>query len=228
MTQTYLITGASRGIGLEFVKVLAGRGDRIIAAVRDPASAKDLAAVRGAVRIIPLDVSDAASIAGLRERVGAEPIDVLINNAGVASRGTKVLAELGAAEMLLVFMVNSVAPMLVTRQVIENLRAGARKTIVQITSQLASIANNTGGSSYGYRASKTALNQLNRSLANELRPEGFTCAAMHPGWVRTDMGGAGADLTVEQSVSHMVRVIDGLTPKQSGAFLNYDGAPLPW
>ncbi len=228
MPQTYVVTGASRGIGLEFVRVLAARGNRVIAAVRDPASAKDLAALQGSLRIVPLDVSDPASIRGLSSRIGDEPIDVLINNAGVASRGSKHLADIDAAEMAAVFMVNSIAPMLVVRALVANLRKGERKAIVQITSQLGSIANNTGGSSYGYRASKSALNQLNRSLANELRPEGFTCAAMHPGWVRTDMGGTGADLTVQESVAHMLRVIDGLTPDRSGAFLNYDGAPLPW
>jgi NAD(P)-dependent dehydrogenase (short-subunit alcohol dehydrogenase family) len=228
MSQTYVVTGASRGIGLEFVRVLAARGDRVVATARNPGAAKDLAGVQGSVRIVALDVSDSASIKGLHERVGAGAVDVLINNAGVASRGSKHLADLDAAEMTQVLMVNSIAPMLVARELVGNLRSGPRRTIVQISSQLGSIANNTGGSSYGYRVSKAALNQLNRSLANELRPEGFTCAALHPGWVRTDMGGSAADLTVQESVSHMLQVIDGLSPELSGMFLNYDGTPLPW
>ena len=168
------------------------------------------------------------SIAGLADRIGPTPIDVLINNAGIASRASKLLAQLDAEEIAHVLMVNAVAPILVARAVLPNLRAAGRRTIVQITSQLGSIANNTGGSSYGYRASKAALNQLNRSLASELRPDGFACLAIHPGWVKTDMGGTDADLTVEDSVSNMLRVIDGATPAQSGAFLSYDGTPLPW
>lgn len=228
MEQTYVVTGASRGIGLEFVRVLVARGDRVIATARDPSTAKDLAALRGSIRIVQLDASDPASIRGLAHRIGDERIDVLINNAGVASRASKHLADLDAAEMASVFMVNSIAPMLIARELIAHLRKGRRKTIVQITSQLGSLANNTGGSSYGYRASKSALNQLNRSLANELRPDGFTCLAIHPGWVRTDMGGAGADLSVQESVAHMLRVVDGTTPDRSGSFLNYDGTPLPW
>ena len=228
MTHTYVVTGASRGIGLEFVRVLAERGDRVIATARTPDSARDLAAVQGKVHIVQLDLSDPASIGGLSSRIGSEPIDVLINNAGIASRGSKLLVDLNAEELASVFMVNSIAPMLVTRELIGQLRKGSRKAIIHISSQLASIANNSGGSSYGYRASKTALNQLNRSLANELRPEGFTTVAMHPGWVRTDMGGSNADLTVQESIAQMVRVIDALTPERSGAFLNYDGTPLPW
>lgn len=228
MTTTYLITGASRGIGLRFVRVLAARGDSAIAAARSPEHAADLRSIRGQVRIVPLDVSDPESIADLPRHIGDAPIDVLINNAGIASRESKTLRALNAAELAGVLMVNAIAPMLVAQSLAPALRRGGRKTIVQITSQLGSIANNAGGSSYGYRASKTALNQFNRSLANELRPEGFTCVAIHPGWVKTDMGGAGADLTVEQAVDHMLRVIDALTPDRTGAFLNYDGSPLPW
>jgi NAD(P)-dependent dehydrogenase (short-subunit alcohol dehydrogenase family) len=125
-------------------------------------------------------------------------------------------------------MVNSFAPILVAKAMLANLRAGHRKTIVNISSQLGSITNNTGGSSYGYRASKAALNQLNRSLSNELASERFTCAVVHPGWVRTDMGGSNADLTTEQSVASMVRVFDAFTPARNGSFLNYDGTTLPW
>jgi NAD(P)-dependent dehydrogenase (short-subunit alcohol dehydrogenase family) len=179
------------------------------------------------VRVVPLDVADVASIQNLRESVGQTPVDVLINNAGVGGKG-KGVAAMDVGELRDVFMVNAFAPMLVTQAMLPNLRAGASKTVIQVTSQLASIANNKGGSTYSYRASKAALNQLNRSLANELRPEGFTCVAIHPGWVRTDMGGPGADLTVQQSVASMVGVLDALTAAASGTFLNYDGTPLPW
>ena len=97
-----------------------------------------------------------------------------------------------------------------------------------MSSQLASITNNNGGSSYAYRASKTALNQLNRSLANELGPEGFTCVVVHPGWVRTDMGGPGAPILPADSVKMLLKLIDGLTPSDNGKFFNNDGTILPW
>lgn len=224
-SQIVFITGASRGIGLEMARQFIARGDTVIASVRDPAKAGDLRAA--GARIVTLDVSDARSIAGLRERVGDQPLDLLINNAGVSSV-SKSLSVLDAAEMAGLMFVNAIAPMLVTKALIQNIRAGKGKTICQITSQLASIANNTGGSSYAYRASKAALNQFNRSLAAELAPEGITCVAIHPGWVRTDMGGPNAPLSVEQSAEHILRTLGAIPAGPPGQFLNYDGTPLPW
>jgi NAD(P)-dependent dehydrogenase (short-subunit alcohol dehydrogenase family) len=229
---TVLITGANRGIGLEFARQLSARGDAVIATARDlgglSAGARGLAGVRWA----SLDVADAASIDGLSAQLDALPggvgtIDVLINNAGVSSTA-KTLTGLSAAELHRVFAVNTFAPMLVTKSLMPRLAAGGRKLIVNITSQLGSIANNTGGSTYPYRASKAGLNQLNASLANELRPGGFTCLVMHPGWVQTDMGGKQATLTPEASVRSLLSVIDRAEPGMSGRFLNYDGTPLPW
>lgn len=227
MASTYLITGASRGIGFEFVTQLVARGDSVIAAVRSPESSPGLMALQKHIRVLTLDVTSTASIEALAVALGPTPIDVLINNAGVSST-SKSVEHLDAAEMHRVFHVNAIAPMIVAKSVLKNLRIGKRKTIFNITSQLGSIANNTGGSSYAYRASKAALNQLNRSLANELAPDGFTCVAVHPGWVRTDMGGQQAPLSPEQSVAAMLKTMDALTPAKNGAFLNYDGTPLPW
>ena len=229
---TYLITGANRGIGLEFVRQLTARGDSVIGTARDPEALSAEARAVPGVRWVALEVADPASIdslptrlAGLGAGVGA--IDVLINNAGVSSTA-KTLAELTAAELHRVFAVNTFAPLLVTKALMPLLTAGTRKLIVNITSQLGSITNNTGGSTYPYRASKTGLNQLNASLANELRPTGFTCLAMHPGWVQTDMGGKQATLTPETSVRHLLSVIDRAESGMSGRFFNYDGTPLPW
>ncbi len=222
-----LITGASRGIGLEFTRRLLERGGEVIATIRDPDRAgglKDLHSSK--LTLIRLDVADPSSISALTTEIRG-PIDLVINNAGISSE-SKTLALLDVAELQKNFMVNAIAPMLVTRAVLANLRAGQRKTVIQISSILGSIAGNTGGSSYGYRASKAALNQFNRSLAASLGPEGFTCVSMHPGWVRTDMGGPRADLSVEDSVAHMLRTVEALSPAQNGAFLNYDGTPLPW
>lgn len=225
MPSTYLITGANRGIGLEFARQLTARGDTVIATRRDASRAGEIERV--ASRVIDLDVSDPASIAALPAALGDAPIDVLINNAGVSAEA-KTLEDCTAAELQSVFMVNSTAPMLVGRAALPSLRAGRRKHIVNITSQLGSIANNTGGSSYAYRASKAALNMLTRSMANELVPEGFVCVAVHPGWVRTDMGGAAAPLMPAKAVAAMIRLFDRLDAADNGKFLSFDGTPLPW
>lgn len=224
-TRDVLVTGANRGIGLELCRQLIGRGDRVIASVRSADKGDQLRAL--GARVVEMDVSQASSISGLGAQIGESPLDLLINNAGVGST-SKSLSVLDCAEMSQVMCVNAIAPMLVVKSVIRNLRLGQGRMICQITSQLASIANNTGGSSYAYRASKAALNQLNRSLAAELKPEGFTCVAIHPGWVRTDMGGPDATLSVEQSASSILKTLDTIGPGELGRFLNYDGTTLPW
>jgi len=225
MAQTYLITGASRGIGLEFVRQLTTRGDRVLATARDTRKAGDLA--KTPARVLNLDVSSTTSISSLSDQVRAEPIDIMINNAGVSAT-SKSITSVTAEELQGVFLINSIAPMLVARTVLPNLRAGKRKLIVNISSQLGSITNNRGGFSYGYCASKAALNMLTVSLANELKPEGFCCIALHPGWVKTDMGGPGAPLSPEQAVGHMLATIDKLVASDTGKFLQYDGRTLPW
>jgi NAD(P)-dependent dehydrogenase (short-subunit alcohol dehydrogenase family) len=222
---TWLITGANRGIGLEMVRQLAAKGERVIATARDPGAATELRSI--AAQILPLDVASPASVEALGVAIQGLPIDILVNNAGVSST-SKTLATIDAAEMARVMAINAMGPILTTKAAIDSLRAGSRKLVVHITSQLGSIANNSGGSTYAYRASKAALNQFNRSLSNELAPEGFTCVAIHPGWVKTDMGGPSAHLTPEQSVRSMLGVIATLGVDRSGAFLNYDGQPLPW
>ncbi len=223
--RTILITGANRGIGLELACQLKDKGDRVIAAVRSPENAGPLATVVD--KVVPLDVTDPESIDLLPARIGRVPIDILINNAGVSSN-SKTLAACEPADLARTFAVNAIGPILVTRALLPLLRNGARRTVVHITSQLGSITNNTGGSSYAYRGSKAALNQMNRSLANELASEHFICVAIHPGWVKTDMGGPNAPLTPEQSATSILNTIANLTPNNNGHFLNHDGNPLPW
>jgi NAD(P)-dependent dehydrogenase (short-subunit alcohol dehydrogenase family) len=156
-----------------------------------------------------------------------QAIDVLINNAGVSSE-TRSLAACTQDQLVRDFTINSISPVLVTKAVLPSLKMGSRRVVVSITSKLGSISQNTGGSSYGYRASKAALNMFNASMALELKQEGFICVVMHPGWVKTDMGGAGAPLTPEQSVGSMIRVIGELMPRDTGMFKNYDGGEIPW
>jgi NAD(P)-dependent dehydrogenase (short-subunit alcohol dehydrogenase family) len=176
---------------------------------------------------VRLDVSDERNIEALAAQLNGQPIDILINNAGVGGEGRSI-AGLEAAELQRVMMINAIAPILVTKQLLPNLRAGRRRIIVNITSQLGSIASNNGGSSYSYRGSKAALNMLTVSLANELAPDGFTCVAVHPGWVRTAMGGENAPISPQQSAKHLLDLIERLTPADNGSFLNHDGGPLPW
>jgi NAD(P)-dependent dehydrogenase (short-subunit alcohol dehydrogenase family) len=227
MPQTMIVTGASRGIGLEMCRVLATRGDRVIATARatTPALA-ELASAHG-VEVMELEVTDAGSINALAKRLSGRPIDALINNAGVSSTA-KSISELTMEELQRVFAINASAPMLVAAALLPNLRLGARKVVMNISSQLASIANNKGGSTYPYRASKTALNQLTVCMANELRADGFCCVCVHPGWVKTDMGGPNAPLLPPESAGYLIRLLDGLTSAKSGSFLNYNGATMPW
>ena len=221
---TWLVTGANRGIGLAFARELARRNQDVIATVRDPSRADELA--KTGVRIELLDVADRDSIAALAGRIGETPLDVLIHNAGRGS-GASTLADLSPGEPEAFFAVNTIGPMLLTRALLANLERGRRRTVVGITSGLASIAQSNGGW-IAYRASKAALNMFQRTLAAELSTRRYTCVVLSPGWVKTDMGGPGATLTPERSVRGMLEVIDRLTPKESGSFLDYRGREQPW
>jgi NAD(P)-dependent dehydrogenase (short-subunit alcohol dehydrogenase family) len=221
---TYLITGAGRGIGQEFVRQLLERGETVLAAARDTSR------LPVGVTALELDVSDGASIEAMAKAVAGRPVDVLINNAGVNSP-VKSLEELTAGELERVYRINVVGPMMVTRALLPSLRAGRRRVVVNISSMMGSLsdaASKPNAKSYAYRSSKSALNMLTVCMANELRPEGFTCVAVHPGWVRTDMGGNEAPLTVSESVSAMLKTIESLTPERTGAFIERDGRTIAW
>lgn len=222
-----LITGANRGIGLEFARQLAADGWTVIGTARTPADATDLAAT--GARVEALDVADPASVEALANRLDGMPIDLLINNAGRgASPRSGKLSGIDFDAVRDVIAVNTIGPMRVTQALLPNLQAGAGKLIVSISSRLASVELNTSAGYYGYRESKTALNMFMRSLAAELKPDGFRCIAISPGWVRTDMGGPEATLSPEQSVGGMLRVLSTLTIDDSGGYFSYDGGRLPW
>jgi NAD(P)-dependent dehydrogenase (short-subunit alcohol dehydrogenase family) len=220
-----LVTGAGRGIGLELCRQLSARGDDVIGTVRDPTRAAALAATGATVET--LDVSDGASARALSERFAGRPLDVLVNNAGRGGAGAGI-ATLDCDLLRAYFDTNSLGPLRTTQALLGALRAGAGRKIVSLTSNLASIAANHAGGLYGYRASKAALNMLNRSLAAELAGEGFTCVVVHPGWVKTDMGGPRAPLAPTDAVAALVRLIDGLGQAMNGRFLSYTGEPLSW
>ncbi|MEO8432325.1 MAG: SDR family oxidoreductase [Acidobacteriota bacterium] len=221
---TWLVTGANRGIGLAFAGELARRGARVIGTARDPGRAEDVRAT--GARVEELDVSDPGSIEGLAGRLAGEPIDVLVHNAGRGD-GAGQVARVEAPELTAFFAVNVIGPMLLTRALLGNLEAGTGRRVAAITSGLASIEQSNGGW-YGYRASKAALNMFVRTLAAELAPKKFVCVLLSPGWVRTDMGGAGAPLSPEKSAAGMIGVLEKITPAESGSFLDYRGRALPW
>lgn len=219
-----LITGANRGLGLEFARQYAKDGWTVIATTRRPAQSDQLNSLD--VEVLQLDVTDRDSIAALAAALKGRAVDMLINNAGIFPRVNNI-EKVDAADYAQTLMVNTLGPVLVTQALMPNLRQGELKRVVNITSQLASIGMNSGGF-YGYRESKAALNMFTKTLATELGPEGFICLTMHPGWVRTAMGGPGANLSPEESVSAMRTVISKVTPADNGAYRAYNGKPVEW
>lgn len=224
--QTVLITGANRGIGLELARQYAAAGWQVIGTARRPDSATELASFEN-TRVLQLDVTDAESVSRLADDLGDQAIDVLINNAGIITQ-TRTLPDFDFNEFYRVIAVNTAGPIRVAQALLPNLSRGKLKTIVNMTSNLGSIANNNSGGFYSYRESKAALNMFTRSLAAELRSEGFICIVMNPGWVQTDMGGPNAPLKVQDSVAGIRAVIGALKPADTGTFWSHDGEQMPW
>ena len=224
---TVLITGASRGIGLEFARQYAAAGWKVLACCRTPGKAADLNGITGDVSVFALDVDDDGNIAELAQQLKTEPIDVLINNAGVSRPEASTLGQISSDVWLQVLRTNTIAPLKMAEAFLPNMEAGTEKKLIAISSRLGSIALNEGGR-YSYRSSKAALNSAWKSLAGDTAGKGMICVVFHPGWVQTDMGGKAAPVTPPQSVSGMMKVIAGLTNKDNGTFRNFDGDTLPW
>lgn len=238
-----LVTGASRGLGLEFVRALLARGAVVYATCRTPANAPALEALAcDRLRVRRLDttsVGDAAAVAEEIVAAGA-PLDLLLNNAGVASKKHPVdpILKCDVEDLLRVFSANVGGTISTTNACLPAMVGGAR-AVVTISSDLGSIENTfqaqskavKAGGVGSYRVSKASLNMATRVFAAELASEGYTCVALSPGWVATDMGSAGgrtAPLTPAQSVAGCLDVIAGLDEDDNGSFLNYTGSPLPW
>jgi NAD(P)-dependent dehydrogenase (short-subunit alcohol dehydrogenase family) len=231
-SSTYFITGCNRGLGLEFVQQLLARGERVIATCRDIATATDLTALTlehsGQLSLVEMDVSDEASMREAVALLNDEAIDVFINNAGVYGPRDANFGNVDGPAMAEVLYTNAVAPVLLTQLLIDNVRKGSGKKLVYVSSKMGSIADNGRGGSYIYRSSKTALNSVVKSLALDLAPEGIATATLHPGWVRTDMGGPNGLIDAPESVSGMLNVIDGLSVANTGQFFSYDGSTIAW
>jgi NAD(P)-dependent dehydrogenase (short-subunit alcohol dehydrogenase family) len=223
--ETVLITGANRGIGLELARQYAADGWHVIGTARRPDAADELRATGAS--IVQLDVADADSVARMAEELAGEPIDVLINNAGILPQ-MRTLADIDFDKYQQVLAVNTVGPARVTQALLPNMRAGNLKKILNTTSGLGSIADNTGGGFYGYRESKAALNMFTKTIANELGSEGFVCIVMNPGWVQTDMGGPDAAVKVEDSAAGIRSVIANVAAKDNGTFWTFEGEQQAW
>lgn len=225
---TVLITGANRGLGLEFAKQYAAAGWKVYACCREPQAATALQDLTG-VTLHALDVADFRQIDRLAEELSNQAIDLLLNNAGIyPDRDSRGFGDANVAAWELAFRVNAMAPLRMAEAFIEHVARGQEKTIAFVTSKMGSMDDNTSGGVYLYRSSKAALNAVAKSLAIDLAPRGIRVALLHPGWVRTDMGGPHAWISAEESVVGMRRVIERLTPADSGRFLAYDGQQVPW
>lgn len=221
---TYVVTGAGRGIGLEFCRQLLGRGDQVVAVCRSPS--RGLAEL-GAETIAGVDVTDPGSAVELGGKLRGRPIDVLINNAGVLRRdhlGT--LCEESVDDMVLQFRTNSLGPVLITEALLPSLVENAKVGIV--TSRMGSVSDNTSGGYYGYRMSKAAVNIAGVSLARDLADRKIAVALLHPGYVRTDMTGHEGFCDADEAVEGMLARLDALTMETSGGFWHANGEMLAW
>ena len=225
---TVLITGANRGIGLEFARQYAADGWTVHATARDPDQADALTGVAGSIEIHRLDIGAAAEISALADTLSGAGIDILINNAGVSGVANAALGEIDYDAWLEVMRINALAPLQVAEAFTSHVAQSATKLMVFLTSRAGSISSNIAGSRYPYRSSKAALNAVVRSLAIDLLPQRINCIAVHPGWARTDMGGAAAPLEPSESVGRLRDLFARIEPHDSGHFLNYDGADLAW
>ncbi|PPE69063.1 SDR family oxidoreductase [Caldimonas thermodepolymerans] len=221
---TVFIAGASRGIGREFARQYRADGERVVATARDEAGLQALREL--GCEAHRLDVTDAASVAGLGWRADGERVDIAILNAGVYGPHTDGLQAPSQEDFDLVMRTNVLGPMRLLQALQELLAPGAR--VVVLSSVMGSIGQRSGAAGWLYRASKAALNSVLKDASTVLGARGATCVAVHPGWVRTDMGGPGAALPVEHSVGDLRRLIARLGPEDNGRFYAHGGTPIPW
>ncbi|WP_340122923.1 SDR family oxidoreductase [Methylobacter svalbardensis] len=229
---TVLITGANRGLGLEFCRQYAADGWNVIACSRNPDDAFDLnnlASRHPDIQLEQLDVSEFEQIDALSQKLSDRCIDVLINNAGIyGDMQSGGFGQLDYQAWIKSLVVNTQAPVKMAEAFLPQIKRSDKKLVVAISSLMGSIADNTGGGSILYRSSKAALNAAMKSLAIELKDQSVGVLIFHPGWVKTDMGGPNGLINAEESISGMRALIENFSLDQSGSFVKYDGTPLPW
>jgi NAD(P)-dependent dehydrogenase (short-subunit alcohol dehydrogenase family) len=225
---TVLVTGANRGIGFELAKQYAGAGWRVHAACREPGLADALKGLGGDMTLHRLDVALPNQVQDLAKALNGEPIDLLVNNAGISANAKTSLGDMDYGLWEHMLRVNVMGPLRVAEALVANVAASQRRVMLFLSSRAGSIADNLSGGRYLYRSSKAALNMVVKSLAIDLIPKRVICTAVHPGWARTDMGTAAAPIAVADSVAALRVLVDRLEPHHNGRFLNYDGQELRW
>jgi NAD(P)-dependent dehydrogenase (short-subunit alcohol dehydrogenase family) len=230
--KTVLVTGANRGLGLEFARQYAADGWHVLAGCRSPDTAHALKRLmegaKGRLSPVEIDVTDPGSVKRAAGAIEQDAIDVLINCAGVMGKRGQTIGTIDYADWAHVLDVNVVGPARMSEAFVERIARSSRRTIVTITSGMGSLADNTSGGDIPYRTSKAAVNMVMRCAAIDLAHERIICVLINPGWVKTDMGGPGAKLTPGQSVTAMRRLIEGLDAKDSGKFYHHTGREYPW
>ena len=231
MPQTWMITGANRGIGLALTMELLRRGDHVVAAARDPwgGALAELAGVHvGQLTPLELDVTSDRSVAAAKQACDGRPIDVLVNNAGVyGPRDRQTALDMDFKAWREVFEVNVYAPLRVSQAFLPNVEAGSGRKIVTISSRMGSIGSNPSGA-IAYRSSKAAVNMVMVGFGNAVRDSEVAVLLFHPGWVRTDMGGGGADIPPSESAAGLIATIDASGMRDTNSFRNWKGEEIPW
>jgi NAD(P)-dependent dehydrogenase (short-subunit alcohol dehydrogenase family) len=223
---TVLITGANRGLGLEYARQYLQDGWQVIGTARAPEKASELKALNG-VEILPLDVGNRESVAALAQSLKGRLIDLLISNAGIYGGKRQVLGDMDYDAWAETFVTNTIGPFHLVEALLPNLQAAKNAKIALMTSLMGSIADASSGSII-YRSSKAALNMVGHLLAADLKRQNITVLLLHPGWVATDMGGQGAPLQPPESITGLRQVIAKATITETGAYLDYQGKQLPW
>jgi len=227
---TILISGASRGIGLELTRHFLNLDWQVIATCRNPELALPLQSLSSnpGLRIMPLEVTSAESIRHLAQTLQGQPLDVLVNNAGVMGGDQQGLANMDPTAWLHTFAVNTIAPFQLSTALLPNLLQAELPRIITISSQMGAFGLEMGSGSYAYRSSKSAVSKVMQVMAQELRDQGVVVCPVHPGWVRTDMGGPNAQISPAESAAGLAALINKLTLAESGRFWTWDGREHVW
>ncbi|MEO1247003.1 MAG: SDR family oxidoreductase [Pseudomonadota bacterium] len=231
-----VITGANRGIGFELTQQYVQDGWDVYALVRRSSQALDALAATGLLHVVVADLTNDLALDGAVADIGAPAVDLLLNCAGTMGEGSfekqglafQSFGTFDRDEWRRVFEINVFTPQALTERLADKLQRAERGVVATLSSMLGSNGLNEAGSLYGYRASKAAVNSIMKSMGIDLGKRGIIAVALHPGWVRTDMGGAHADVSVQDSVSGLRQVIAGLSAADAGAFIAYDGSSMPW
>lgn len=232
MTHTAVITGTNRGIGLELARQYAAEGWRVYAACRRPETAESLnrlaADSGGRVSVHPLDVTNAAQVRGLAAVIADDPVDLLLNNAGSYGPDAVRFGNTDETGWIENFRTNVIGPMKMMEALADNVAASRLRLIASLSSKMGSMADNGSGGAYIYRSGKAALNAVMKSAAIDLAPRGITAVVLHPGWVRTDMGGPHGEIDAQTSARRMRELLSRVGPEDAGSFFDIDGSIIPW